>query len=287
MVIYGDNGTGKSSITDSVEWFFCDHVKHLATEEIGKGGHHGLRNVSLDDQKDGAVSLKFSDGDFDGEKVIKLTNNKLTSTHTNYSAEFNSYIEASKGEALILRYRDLSSFVLSTKGDRLKAFSNIIGYSKLTDIRDSLKTASYQLSKDFQSHRFDDSVNNQQRKIIEQFGQNVTSEKQFLEVVRSLVKPFSLGMDIATLSDIDEVMKRLGNLGENTEVTLEEDFLKKLQLSLSDLPRRIDNLELKYRAYELKFKAIVDDIGKLADLIVWELLAAGQKLLSEESYSGG
>ena len=34
ILIYGDNGTGKSSISDSLEWFFNNHVKHLSGSEI-------------------------------------------------------------------------------------------------------------------------------------------------------------------------------------------------------------------------------------------------------------
>ena len=37
ILIYGDNGTGKSSISDSIEWFFNDKVRHLSEDsEISK-----------------------------------------------------------------------------------------------------------------------------------------------------------------------------------------------------------------------------------------------------------
>jgi len=34
ILIYGDNGSGKSSITDAIEWFFYDLVEHLSGEEM-------------------------------------------------------------------------------------------------------------------------------------------------------------------------------------------------------------------------------------------------------------
>ncbi len=36
ILIYGDNGTGKSSFTDALEWLYYDQIEHLSNEEIGK-----------------------------------------------------------------------------------------------------------------------------------------------------------------------------------------------------------------------------------------------------------
>ena len=35
LLIFGDNGSGKSSITDVLEWHYYRKVEHLSTEEIG------------------------------------------------------------------------------------------------------------------------------------------------------------------------------------------------------------------------------------------------------------
>ena len=43
-LLYGDNGTGKSSIADAIEWFYKDDVEHLASKEIDKSA---LRNFNL------------------------------------------------------------------------------------------------------------------------------------------------------------------------------------------------------------------------------------------------
>jgi AAA15 family ATPase/GTPase len=46
VLVYGDNGTGKSSLTDSFEWFFYNKIEHLSNEEIGrKKGRDALRNI--------------------------------------------------------------------------------------------------------------------------------------------------------------------------------------------------------------------------------------------------
>ena len=48
ILVYGDNGSGKSSISDALEWFYYGGVDHLSSEEIGRGGLEALRNVMLD-----------------------------------------------------------------------------------------------------------------------------------------------------------------------------------------------------------------------------------------------
>jgi len=39
--------SGKSSITDAVEWFYYDRVDHLSTQEIGRGGIPALKELAL------------------------------------------------------------------------------------------------------------------------------------------------------------------------------------------------------------------------------------------------
>jgi hypothetical protein len=67
LLLYGDNGTGKSSISDAFEWFYKDKVEHLSEEEIGRKGIDALRNIFLENGKDAAAELKFSDSRYDSK----------------------------------------------------------------------------------------------------------------------------------------------------------------------------------------------------------------------------
>jgi DNA repair exonuclease SbcCD ATPase subunit len=39
LLLFGDNGSGKSSITDAIEWFYHDRVRNLSNEEIDRKGY--------------------------------------------------------------------------------------------------------------------------------------------------------------------------------------------------------------------------------------------------------
>lgn len=119
VLLFGENGAGKSSITDAFEWFYRDSVEHLSSEEIDrKGGITALRNTSITDTENCSVKIDFTESDLDSEKSIALKKSTSAIENSNKSDKYNEYIYSSQNENLILRYRDLTNFVLATKKER-------------------------------------------------------------------------------------------------------------------------------------------------------------------------
>ena len=54
-VVYGDNGTGKSTIADALEWYFTGEIELLSHE----GRQHAVRYVGGDDE--GVTSVEVRD----------------------------------------------------------------------------------------------------------------------------------------------------------------------------------------------------------------------------------
>ena len=281
-LIYGDSGSGKSTLSDVFEWFFYDRIDHLIPE-IGRKGYEGLRNIFLNDNELGSLLLEFTNGEYNSEKTIEFKNGNLKAKLSNESEDFTDYLSASQEENLILCYNELITFVLSSKSNKLRALSDIIGYSKVTDTRDVLRTVYNRLSKEIKTKGFDNLINHQNSQIIEQFDQNITSDEQFIDVVKELVKPFNLGIKIEVLKDINEVLNEIKKPDDSKEVK-QEIFLVKIKESLVNLPTNLDELEKQYKDYKTKFNAIVSDIEKLKKLTIEKLLTAGKELLSSEGY---
>lgn len=138
IALYGDNGTGKSSISDSLEWFFSDKVSHLASTEIDT--KDALRNAKLTDDDDSSVSIEFTDEKLNATRSLSSKNKKLISTISNNEDDFKSYITNTIGkENIILRHQFLRDFVDKTKGDKLKSLSDIIGFSEVQKKKEVLQ----------------------------------------------------------------------------------------------------------------------------------------------------
>jgi len=127
-LIYGDSGSGKSTLSDVFEWFFYDRIDHLIPE-IGRKGYEGLRNIFLDNNELGTLLLEFTRGEYNSKKTIEFKNGNLKAKLSNDSEDFTDYLSASQEENLVLCYKELITFVLSSKSEKLRALSDIIGYS--------------------------------------------------------------------------------------------------------------------------------------------------------------
>lgn len=282
-LLYGDNGTGKSTISDVIEWFYNDKVEHLVGEEIGRKGYEALRNIYLDDEDSASAELSFDNSKFDCTKSIEVAGTKLKATLSNASPEFKEYITKSGDENLVLRYKDLLRFIISTKGDKLRELSDIIGFSDVTKTRDVLKKVSNQLSRDIINRGFANQISHQQSQILDQFGQNVTTDKEFIKVVNELIKDFGLGVKVSSLSDVNSVLKKMKK-PDNSKELKQEGLLAKLEENLISFPANLDQLENAYKDYKGRFVDIVSDLDKIKKLALEQLLRAGQDVLVKKKY---
>ena len=135
MLIYGDNGTGKSSITDALEWYYFSKIEHLKGEETRGKENNTIRNVFLNPSDEAKIEIQYSNKSFDNEKSI---NNLLKTFNSNSYKEFATYFSQSQSENLILRYRDLVRFIIATKTEKLQELQNIIGFSDVQQMRSLL-----------------------------------------------------------------------------------------------------------------------------------------------------
>ena len=113
ILLYGDNGTGKSSISDSLEWFFTDEVSHLSGSEIDL--KEALRNSYIPETKKSSIDISFSAPALNSQRSLEFKKSKLVTEYSSKSDVFTNYLKASSKENLLLRHKFLTDFIDKTK----------------------------------------------------------------------------------------------------------------------------------------------------------------------------
>lgn len=119
VLIYGRNGTGKSSIVDAWEWLNNFEIAGLKKEGVSaKDYPHKSCN--------GNNSYIFVDFDHSTIKSVKVTFNSSRITKPNTSGEYSQFKALSKYPNF-LRYSDLQDFVYKTKTEKYKYIAKFFG----------------------------------------------------------------------------------------------------------------------------------------------------------------
>jgi recombinational DNA repair ATPase RecF len=281
ILLYGENGSGKSSITDAVEWFYTNRIDHLSSEEIGRIGMEALRNIFLKDEEEGTITFEFTNDKYNSERSIFYKKESLQSKVSNSSEEFKEYLKNSQKENLILRHGNLVDFILVSKKEKLDTLSGIIGFSEVSKVRDTLRKIVGELSRELKRGNFDNRISNQKAKIIEQLGRVVTSDDQLVEAVNDLIKPLKIEKEITQINEIEAVLT-LMKKPEDTLIFQLQSFYDKIADWTANAPATLDEIKSLYGNYYKQFQKIIGDIEQLNKILLEKLLCEGVTVIKEE-----
>ena len=182
IVLYGDNGTGKSSISDSLEWFYTNKVSHLSSNEIDL--KDALRNINKNEDDTSYVSLNFvKASSINGERKLTSKKGKLNVELSNSTDPFKDYLKNSESENLLLRYQYLTDFIDNTKSEKLTYLSNIIGYSEVIKKKEILRKSYSGITSEIKAQNFEVQLNAQKGVLIEKLGAAISQEINLFETI--------------------------------------------------------------------------------------------------------
>jgi len=278
-LLFGENATGKSSITDAIEWFYKNAIKHLSDEEIDrKGGLTALRNTSIADTEKSSVEICFTDTSLDSLKSISLRRANPEVENSNNSDVFTKYIEDSENENLTLRYEDLTEFVLSTKGEKLDFLSNVIGFNDVSNTRAILRKSVNEIKNSLKIKNYENEISNREGQIMTVLSERVISDEQYLRKINEIIKPLELEKSMSKLEDIDHLLS-LFKKSDDTVVIDMRAFYYDLINTIKGIENRIGNLLDLYKVYYQLFEKIVQDIETLKKITLDILLEEGRRVL--------
>lgn len=278
-LLFGDNGTGKSSITDAIEWFYKDSVDHLSNEEIDrKGGLTALRNIFIADTEKCSVEIDFTDNNLNSQKSVILKKSNLEVENSNNSEAFKGYIESSKNENLTLKYGDLTDFVLSTKKEKLDSLSKVIGFTKISDIRSVIKKAVNEIKKSLQSRNYDNEISSREGQIMASLDEPIFSDERYINKINEIIEPLKLDIVLTKIEDINNLLS-LFKKSDDSAIIEQRAYYNDVISKMSDLQDRINNLLGLYEEYYQSFQTIVQDIETLKKIALGKLWSEGLKVL--------
>jgi len=279
ILLYGDNGTGKSSISDSLEWFLTDEVNHLSGSEIDL--KEALRNSNLTETDVSSVEIDFTNPSVSSTKTLSSKKDKLVSENSNKSNDFAEYRNKTKNENLILRYQHLRDFVDRPKGEKLKSLSDVIGFAEVNKTKEVLKKAYNSIKTEIKNQNYESQINTQKQIQIEKIGAAIGVEKNLFEKVNETIVSLKLGIVVKSFRDIDSVLNIL-KAPANTKVLNELNFLENCKNTLTNLKDEIDFLNFEYEKYYIEFEKISDDIQSIMQVFFAELLKAGSTVIEKK-----
>ena len=275
IVLYGDNGTGKSSVTDSIEWFYYNKINHLSSTEINF--KEAIKNYFTDSETKTEVEINFIQNKFNSTKGFLLKDSPKFSKN---EEEFKKYIIDSQKENFILRHRDLGKFILSPKGDKLKELSDIIGFSEVTKKKELLGKIYRSINTEIKNQNFENQITTQKAILISKLSANVTSEENLISSINEKIKNLKLGFEVKEFDDINALLEKLKK-PINKNLDDEYRILNQTKTELTNLKNEIEFINKSYTDYYNEFDGISKDIDSIMQTYLADLLDAGKIALNK------
>ncbi len=133
MVVYGQNGSGKSSFVDAVEYVINDgKIRHLAHEYSGRRQEKAVPNTHKPKDRKTELRIKFEDN-----SELK-TEIKPSGFSTTSGAEGVTIRTWDYGRT-VLRQDEVATFIHDTKGDKYSALLPLLGLHQMEVAAENLR----------------------------------------------------------------------------------------------------------------------------------------------------
>jgi recombinational DNA repair ATPase RecF len=267
LLLRGENGTGKSSIVEAIEFFFTGKIFHL----------EGTRGLSL--QRHGP-HINFGANDVNVELIFNPGSVSLNRTFESSSLppeQFKDYFQITQKGVFILRRSQILTFIMSNPADRFRAIGSIIGIEPLDAIELEMMRVRDNLKGEIDSK--EDKIDGLISDLSTIIEKDITKVEDVLPVLNEILQEADLPL-IKSLGDVDkhaeEMLKtvkkaenidRIGVFNEVLETTKTELIAQEVIGELNDFNNKVKHL-------------LQEDIR--LELSVADLLESGRKVIEEE-----
>ena len=133
MVVYGANGSGKSSFVDAVEYVLSDgRIEHLAHEYSGRHQEKAVTNTHKPQGKKTELMIRFRD---DSELRTEITQDGSSTT----SGAGEGVMRGWDYRRTVLRQDEVAAFIYDTKGHKYSVLLPLLGLHELEVAAENLR----------------------------------------------------------------------------------------------------------------------------------------------------
>lgn len=273
MAIFGENASGKSTLTDAVEWFLRDRVDHLWREDCKEAS---LRNVKIGPSDDATVSVEFNEKPLSASKALTSAFDTKT---TNKSAELKDYLEQAGAERHLLRHADLTSFISKTKKEKRDQIADIIGYHAVLDFRNVIQFTLNALQRDTRYTTAKELVQTRQARLLELAGTTIATKSDLYTKGNELVQPHHLSVSINDDGSFDAAVEQLKSKIGDRQKAEKQLKLRALKTACDDLTNAIATAHTAAETFLPTYKKLVENKDKIKQLNLEDFLRKGQHIL--------
>jgi energy-coupling factor transporter ATP-binding protein EcfA2 len=143
VVVYGSNGSGKSTFVDSLEYLINKGlIAHLAHEYSGSNQEKGVRNTQAPADKLSKCSVTFEDNSFISAEIQPSGASEISSNPTDLKTAIQSWDVKNH----ILRQDEVARFIHCSKGEKYSTLLPLLGLSELEYAAENLRQIKLRVS---------------------------------------------------------------------------------------------------------------------------------------------
>lgn len=261
MIIYGRNGSGKSSIVDAWEWLYSGKIEHLARE--GAKEHAYPHKEANNGQT--WIEVDFINTEIGNIKVEFNPNRVTTPIVEGNLSELKKVIL----HPCHFRYHDLTEFVYQRKAKKYEFLSTLMGFEDAVEIQNQLKTCSNLL--DDRLNELGRSREIYRREYHEVSGGDPSNIDYFLESLNTIFVRQKIEY-VSDLSELNASLEKLRVKVETDENSKKLSYWKSIQRIINDFYpiEDVSSNIAKFHSDLINFKKNEEDISKFILLNLYE-----------------
>ena len=266
LLLRGENGTGKSSLVEAIEFFFTGKISHL----------EGTKGLSL--QRHG-THVKFKPDDVNVELTFDPGNVSLNRTFAATPSppeQLKDYFQITQSGTFIMRRSQILTFIMSTPAERFRAIGSIIGVEPLDEIELEMMRVRDDLKGEVKSK--EEKIGGLISDLSTTIEKDITKVEVVLPALNEMLQEAELPL-IRSLEDVDKHAEEMLKAVRKTETIDKIEVLNKiLRTTKTELLSKeiIDELN----DLNTKVKHLLQEDSRL-ELSVADLLDSGRKIIED------